>query len=140
MNKAKQIFGFNQEKLKQWLLYWLVLGMGFVILVFLITSTWIGIDIKERCLAAQGKYEGDCVESLIQVVDDEQNSFRERNSAVWALGQLGDERAKAVLEKHYTGKIPKRESFDGVLSQYELKKAINLIDGFNITKFIWRVD
>lgn len=148
MKKTKKILGFDKEKLTQWFLYWLVLGFGFFILIFLITSTWIGVDVRERCLAARSKYEGDpafagqdCVEALIQVVDSEDNSFRERNQAIWSLGQLGDERAREVLEKYYTGNIPEREPYDDGLSQYEMKKALKLVDGgFNITHLVWSVD
>ena len=130
----------NQEKLKQWFLYWLVIGVGFVALVFLVISIWIGVDVRKKCMIAQGRYEGDCVEGLIQIVDGDINSFRERNSAIWALGQIGDDRAKEVIEKYYIGIIPKREPYDAGLSQYEMKKALKLLDGgFNITHLVWNV-
>ena len=116
--KNNYLFGFAKDKLQQWFLYWLVLGVGFIILVFLITSTWIGVDVQGRCQTAQGRYKGDCVEALIQVVDNNTNSFRDRNYAIWALGQIGDHRAKTILEKYYTGKIPPREPYDAGLSQY----------------------
>jgi HEAT repeat protein len=76
---------------------------------------------------------------LISLLKDENKGFRERNDAVWALGQLGDSRALPVLRKFYTGDIPEVELLDGVISQYELKKAINLTSGgVNISAFIWR--
>jgi hypothetical protein len=137
--KNKNLFGWPIEKLKEWCLYWLVVGTGTFILVFLVTCTWIGVDVKEQCKIAKGKYEGDCVEALAQVLDDEENSLRERNMATWALGQLGDERALEMLKKYYTGNIPDREPYDKTLSQYELKKAIKLIEsGLNLTAFVWR--
>lgn len=139
MTNNKKIFGFHLEKLKQWFLYWLALGIGFFVLVFLVSCAWIAVDVKERCMMAQSRYEGDCVEALIQVVDGDINSYQERNNAIWALGQLGDERAKEVLEKYYTGNIPEREPYDQGISQYELKKAIKLVNGgTNITHFIWK--
>ncbi|MGD9129239.1 MAG: hypothetical protein PVJ09_02015 [Candidatus Woesebacteria bacterium] len=141
MKKNKDIFGFNKEKLKQWFLYWAVLALGLFLLVFLITGTWIGVEVKERCMMAQSRYEGDCVEALIQVVDGDENSFRERNYAIWTLGQLGDEKAREVLEKHYTGVIPEREPYDKGLSQYELQKSLKLLDGgFNVTHLLWNAD
>lgn len=138
--KNKQYFlGFETAQLKQWFLYWLVLGTGFIILTFLILGTWIGVDIKARCLTAQGKYEGDCVEALTQTLDDDTNSLRERNYAIWALGQLGDERALPIVEKYYTGEIPDREPYDETLSQYEMEKTIKLLKGdTNITSWLWR--
>lgn len=137
-----KIFGlFDREKLRLWILYWGVLGFGFITLTFVVTSVWIGFSVKDHCLAAQGKYEGDCVEALARVLDDEENSLRERNTATWALGQMGDERALETLQKYYTGDIPDREPYDETLSQYELKKAINLIEsGLNVTHLIWSPD
>lgn len=137
--KNKNLFGWEIEKLKNWVLYWAMVGVSIFVLIFLVTSTWIGVDVKEQCKIALGKYDGDCVEALIQVLNDEKNSLRERNTATWALGQLGDKRALETLKKHYTGKIPRREPYDEVLSQYELKKAIKLLEtDFNLTSSIWR--
>ncbi len=89
---------------------------------------------------AQSKHEGDCVEALSKVLDDESNSFRERNFAIWSLGQIGDDRAMGVIEKYYTGDIPKREPYDEGLSQYEMKKALKLLQGgLNITHLVWKI-
>jgi len=136
--KNKTIFGFHKKKLNQWFLFWGVVGFGFLALTFFITSTLIGIDVRERCLISQAQYKGDCVEALIQVIDDETNSFDERNRAIWALGQMGDIRGKQVLEKYYTGIIPSKEPYNKTLSQYEMKKALKLVNGgLNITHYVW---
>jgi hypothetical protein len=129
----------NKKAIKEWFFYWILIGIGTFVLFFLISSTWIGFSVREKCLLAQGRYGGDCVEALISHLEDENNPYSERNSATWALGQLGDSRALPVLEKYYTGEIPDREPWNGVISQYELKKAINLVSGgLNVTSFIWR--
>ena len=134
MKKTKK-----NKKLKNWFLYWSAVGVGFFVLMFLLTTTWIGIDVNERCQLAQGRYEGDCVEALIQVLDNKENSFTERNQAIWALGQMGDKRAKGVLEKYYTGEIPEREPYNEGLSQYEMQKALKLVNGgLNITHWVWK--
>lgn len=139
MNNKKYIYGFKKDELINWFLYWIVLGVGLFILVFLVTTTWIGVSVREKCLASQSKYEGDCVESLIKTLDDENNSPRVRNYAIWALGQLGDKRANETIEKYYTGIIPDKEPYDDTLSQYEMKKALKLINGgLNITHFVWK--
>lgn len=105
--------------------------------MFIVTCTLIGLSVSQRCEVAQDRYSGDCVEALISYLDNEENSYESRNSAIWALGQIGDTRALPILEKYYTGNIPDREPIDKVISQYELKKAINLTSGgFNITKLI----
>lgn len=128
------------KRYKDWLFYWVAVGVGFFVLFFLVTSSWIGVSVKEKCLAATARYgNDDCVLILIDQVVDKGASFRERNYAIWALGQLGDGRALPVLESMHTGNIPDREPYDAGISQHEIKKAINLIEsGFNITAFVWR--
>ncbi len=114
-------------------------GVSIALLFFVIACTWIGFEVKNSCQLAKQKYHGDCVEALSSVIDDDTMDFRTRNTAIWAIGQFGDARAVLVLEKHYTGNIPNREPLDKTISQYELKKAINLAKGgTNISAFIWR--
>jgi hypothetical protein len=139
MKNKKTLLGFNKKKLTQWLLYWTVLGAGMFMLIFLITSTWIGVSVKEKCQVAQGKYQSDCTQALMATLSSEQESFRNKNYAIWSLGQLGDDQALPLLKSLYTGVIPEREPYDADISQYELKKAIVLLEGgFNITSWVWR--
>ena len=122
---------------KKLLLYVIAAGVGIVFLLLIIISFWIGFSVKKECQKAQQEFSGDCVEALSVLVDDEKKSFKERNSAVWALGQLGDRRALAVLNKYYTGEPCQHDKF---LCQYELKKAIKLAEGsFNITALFWHI-
>jgi hypothetical protein len=118
---------------------------GICILLFLffffVTSSWIGFGVKDTCNKAQLQFEGDCVESLMQVVEADFQTNVSKNSAVWALGQLGDNRALSLLESKYTGEIPdgKKGDYNKGLSQYELSKAIKLLQGGpNISAFVWR--
>lgn len=113
--------------------------MSIFLLFFFITCSWIGYEVKRQCQTATNQYSGECVESLIKLLNDDHQGFRARNDAIWALGQLGDERALSTLENYYTGDIPDREPLNEVISQYELKKAVNLTSGgINIGAFIWR--
>jgi hypothetical protein len=118
-----------------------IIGVGILLFlfIFLVTCTQIGYDVKKRCELAQSKYGGECVEALMSQVADESSQYG-KNSAIWALGQLGDERALPFLEKYDNGEpLPKREPWDEGISQYELRKAIKLLkSGFNISAFIWR--
>jgi hypothetical protein len=124
---------------KQKLFYLGAIGVSIFLLFFIIGTTWIGFEVKSHCREAQRAYGGDCVESLIALLKDENRGFRERNSAIWALGQLGDRRALSALESFYTGNIPAKESLDKTISQYELKKAVNLTSGgLNLGAFVWR--
>ncbi|MDD2646531.1 MAG: hypothetical protein PHV78_01395 [Patescibacteria group bacterium] len=107
--------------------------------IFLITCTQIGFGVKEKCKLAQEKYGGECVEALMKLIDDDSTQYG-KNSAIWALGQLGDSRALPILEKYYTGQLSsQREKWNEGISQYELSKAIKLLrGGLNISAFIWR--
>lgn len=129
----------KNKNLKEKLSYVMAIGISIFLLFFFITGTWIGHEVKDNCQDAKREYSGDCVESLLSLFEDEDQSFRRRNSAIWALGQLGDNRALLVLESYYTGDIPNREPLDEMISQYELKKAVKLTSGgTNISAFIWR--
>jgi len=127
------------KNLKQTFFYVAAIGVSSILLFLFIGASWIGYEVKNQCQEAQGEYEGDCVEALSSLLQDQTQKFRARNDTVWALGQLGDNRALPILKNYYTGNIPLREPLDQTISQYELKKAINLTSGgLNITAFFWR--
>lgn len=118
-----------------------LIGLGFISLlfVFLLSVNLIGYSVKTQCQIAQAKYEGDCVEALISYLDDENNDFKSRNSAIWALGQLGDNRSLPVLKKYYIGYDGERCDRYQELAQLELQRAIKYMEGgLNITTFFWR--
>lgn len=115
------------------------IGMSIVALLFVVALTWIGFEVAQQCEEAKTQYKGDCVEVLMKTVENEEESLRDRNEAIWALGQIGDDRALSTLQQMYTGDIPDREPYDETISQYELRKAIKLLSGGpNITAFVWR--
>lgn len=99
-------------------------------------SLWIGADVRAMAAEAMQQYDGDRVEALMQYVDDSSHSYRDRNRAIWALGQLGDDRALPTVKKYYTGEPC---DHDAALCQRELSKAIDLLEGgFNATAVVWR--
>jgi len=127
------------KNIKQNLLYIIAIGASIFFLFFFIGCSWIGYEVKGQCQKAKRQYGGDCTKALIALLNDENNGFRARNDAIWALGQLGDGHALPVLQSYYTGNIPEREPLDKMISQYELKKAVSLTSGgTNIASFIWR--
>ena len=137
MEKSKKLI--YAELIKKVVIFGFAIGMSACLILFIVTSIWIGRGVQKSCQLAQKKYNGDCVQALILYLQDESHPYGERNSAIWALGQLGDSRALPVLQSYFTGNIPDKEPWNQTLSQYELKKAINLIQGgYNITAFIWR--
>lgn len=127
------------KNVKNTLFYMIAIAASIFGLFFVVTCTWIGYDVKTQCRDAQRQYEGDCVTALSALLLDERQTFRVRNSAIWALGQLGDVRALPVLEQYSTGIIPPKEPLDQTISQYELKKAVQLVQGgLNISAPLWR--
>ncbi len=129
----------KMKNIKEKLFYVMAIGVSIFLLFFVIACVWIGYEVKSQCQEAKREYGGDCAESLISRLKDENKGFRSRNDAIWALGQLGDSRALPTLKSYYTGNIPSREPLNKVISQYELKKAINLTSGGeNITAIFWR--
>ncbi len=119
-------------------LFLIGIGIFSFFILFIASTTWIEMAVEENCKEAVSVYGGDCVEALSAEVTDEQASFHDRNDATWSLGQLGDKRALPVLESLQNGDETQTK-YNTQLSQYELKKAINLLkSGFNLTRpFRW---
>jgi hypothetical protein len=114
----------------------LAVGLGLLAIAYLAVCLNIGSGVRSVSGMAVREFPGDRVSALMALVESEQHGFRDRNRAVWALGQLGDSRALPLLEQHYTGE-PSDERNE--LSQYELKKAIALCKGAtNISALVWR--
>lgn len=129
----------NKRKVLTLVLFVMLLVALLLVVTMVLSAVVIGRGVDERCEQARKKYDGDCGEAMIALVQSEDESFRDRNQGIWVLGQLGDDRALPVLESMYTGNIPERESYDEGISQYELKKAIALTSGgFNVTAVVWR--
>ena len=98
-----------------------VIGLGLLAL-----QGWIAWDVRRTADKAVEEFGGDRVSALTELVECRGCGLRERNLAVWALGELGDRRGLAVLKKHHT-QSPCNHAVD--LCQYELGKAIKKIEG-----------
>jgi len=75
---------------------------------------------------AMDRHPGDAMAALMAAAQDEAHSLRQRNRAVWALGQRGDPAVLPLLERLYTGEPC---DHDRALGQRELRKAIRLCRG-----------
>jgi hypothetical protein len=130
----------KKKKNGQKILTYIFLGIVLLFLItFFVSGLEIGREVKNQCKFAQKMYQESCPDSLILLLNDKENSYRSRNSAVWALGQLGTKQALPILRSYYTGELDSKEPLDSAISQHELRKAIGLTKGgFNITAFIWR--
>lgn len=86
---------------------------------------------------AMAKFPGDRVEALMRVVDCDACALKDRNHAVWALGQMGEERASSTLRRHFDGRPCQHSSR---LCQYELGKAIQMLDtNWERSGPVWRL-
>lgn len=102
--------------------------------VYLWACFSIRSSVSEITAMAVREYPGDKIEALMTYVDSPNHSLRQRNRAVWALGQIGDARALPVLEKFRTGKPC---DHDATLCQREVEKAIEACNGaFNATAWL----
>lgn len=107
------------------------------LLIFFLSLLVIRNSVFTRCNENQNLTTGTCQKDLEILLMDENQSFRKRNQAIWVLGQLADKKSLPVLEKYYTGNIPKKESLDKSLSQYELQKALKWCRQGNITSWMY---
>jgi hypothetical protein len=112
---------------------------GIGLILFNVMNSWIHYEVLHSCEYAKREYSGKCVHALMKMLDDTSQPYALRNSAIWALGQLGESEALPTVQKYYTGNIPPREPIQKTISQYELQKSIRLLSGKpNIFAFFWR--
>lgn len=71
------------------------------------------------------RFPGSRMEALMRVVDCDTCAMETRNHAVWALGQMEEERALPTLKRHFDGQPC---SHSTRLCQYELGKAIRMME------------
>jgi hypothetical protein len=100
----------------------LLLGL---VVVFAGIQVAISRGVDDVARAAVAQYPGPAADALIAYVDCESCPLRERNRAVWALGQMREVRALPVIRKYQTG-----EECDHAraLCQHEIRKALSAID------------
>jgi HEAT repeat protein len=77
---------------------------------------------------------------LIALIESENASYREKNRAIWALGQIGDRRALPLLQRLDTDEIQEKPyNPDQYIVQYSVEKAIRQINGsFSLTRWMYR--
>ena len=121
---------------KKVLVYGTLSCLAFLLVAFVMLCFSLRSSVKEISDEATNLYPGDRIEALMAYVDSESYSLRQRNRGVWALGQIGDERALPILEKFWTGQPC---DHDSTLCQREIGKAIEGCKGsFNATAWLPR--
>jgi hypothetical protein len=110
--------------------------MGLLAVAVLGTAASIGHSVHGAVTSAQARFGGDPVEALMRVAETDSLALRERNQAIWALGQLGDARALPLLDALYTGEPCDHQH---QICQHELRKARRLCSGgVNLSAPLWR--
>jgi hypothetical protein len=85
--------------------------------------------VKDITYQAKSKFGNDNVQALISLANSNEFSFKLRNRAIWALGQIGDKRALPTLNR-LNSKIPqtKQQNPNNELVRYTIEKSINQIN------------
>ncbi len=113
-----------------------------IIGVLAVTSGFFSLfyTVRKTCDSAKEKHGGECRTALVAVLEDEEASPKEKNDAIWALGQMAEPESLPALEKIYAGKVTEgREPLNEVVSQYEIDKAIRWVKNGNMTSWIYGI-
>lgn len=110
-----------------------------VIVLFGIGTRLIFTSVQTIATEAQSIYQGQPATALISLIKDEKALFEKRNSAIWALGQIGDQRALPALRNLDTGEI-QQAPYDSTsyILQFRVEKSIKQINRFSPTRWIYR--
>jgi hypothetical protein len=99
---------------------------------------WIYSDVKKICIEAKNQFNGDCISSLILVIESKDTSYLQKNNAVWAIGQLADPKALPVLNQaREKAKCGKPCPLNKYFCRYEIDKAIKWCSKGNITSWMY---
>ena len=118
------------------LIRWLLLGVGLLLLAYGGVCLAIGAGVDDVLEKARDRFSGNDTDALVAMMNSGDIPLKDRNLAVWALGQSGDSRAAAALAKLQTGKPCDHTT---AVCQRELRKAIRQCrGGANVTRWAWK--
>jgi hypothetical protein len=115
-------------------------GAMLVLVLFGLSLVDIYSDVKARCDVARHEFGGDSVEALMALIESDTRGFKEKNSAIWALGQLGDRRAVPFLQNLITDEDqPSPYDSSKYIVQYSVRKALKSCSGNepHLTKWMY---
>ncbi len=109
------------------------------LVIYALGCRMIYSSVKKYADEARAIYGGETVPALIALLEDESAPFEKRNSAIWALGQIGDKRALPVLKKYDTDEQQK-PPYDSTkyIVQYSVEKAIRQLNEISVTRWMYR--
>lgn len=125
--------------LKKALLFAIPGGALALAILYAIACLFIFTSVRSICTKAEREFQQDHVTSLMAVVNSEKFTYKDKNDAIWALGQIGAKQALPLLEGMYTGIRDERCNLDENICQYELEKAIRFINSrFIVTRWMYK--
>ena len=126
--------------MKRIILWILVAGMVFLLGSACYTFNRIYRQVDRITDLAKKEFPGNAVEALGSLIASDAHGFEEKNTAIWALGQLADPEALPVLEKLNSETQDDSVPFDrsSGLSKYEIEKAIKWCRKGNLTSWMYK--
>jgi len=122
------------------IIIWIIVA-GFVILLGTAGYTFNQIyrQVTRITEVAKSEFSGDAVEALSSLIESDAYGFEDKNTAIWALGQLADPEALPFLEKLNSETEEDIIPFDrsSGLSKYEIEKAIKWCQKGNLTSWMY---
>lgn len=114
----------------------IIIGIILLVLILMGISSlyfWMESSVKENIEIAKQHYTGTAEGALIAFLLDEKAESNEKTHiAIWTLGQIKSEKALPVLKALYKDDPEGETCFgkhDSVICQYEIYKAIEVIEG-----------
>lgn len=126
--------------MKRIILWILVAGLAILLGSACYTFTRIYRQVERITGLAKKEFPGNAVEALGSLITSDTYGFEEKNTAIWALGQLADPEALPVLENLNSVTQDDSVPFDrsGGLSKYEIEKAIKWCRKGNLTSWMYK--
>jgi hypothetical protein len=120
--------------LKRSLITWTIVVLILAIAGVASLTLYVEFRVIKTVRAAQAEHPGDPVAALIAGVESESGCTRQKARYLWALGQLGNDRALPALRRQ-TGSDPEESVCD-----HEARFAIVKLEEnrSNLPAFVWR--
>ena len=122
------------------IIIWIIVA-GFVLLLGSAGYTFNQIyrQVTRITELAKSEFSGDAVKALSSLIESDAYGFEEKNTAIWALGQLADPAALPFLEELNAKTKDDTIPFDrsSGLSNYEIEKAIKWCQKGNLTSWMY---
>ena len=117
---------------------------GIIVAILIVVTLIFGYNMYSKAKVitteAKSEFKSDSIQSLINYINSPNHTLKEKNSAVWALGQFADKKAVPFLTKlseELTGSDGEELSHDNYVCRYEVDKALRQCTEGSIDKFIY---